>query len=186
MNRFDDDFGDPFPLSGEGLAGELARLEPRAPSAGLRERVARDLAAAEIVRSRGRSALGPRWLAERLVWAAGGAVAATLLAGVAGPRLPVAASVVPARDAVAEKTPPPSARVPAPPATGDVDSAAPPLEPVAEESLAWSDDGVHVLEDGLAARIYRHWVLERYPVSAGGGNLVLPREDVFVVPVSLR
>lgn len=58
-------------------------------------------------------------------------------------------------------------------------------EPIAEESLAWSDDGVHFLDGQIPARVIRHWVLERLP-GADGEGLVRPREDVFVDPVALR
>ena len=58
-------------------------------------------------------------------------------------------------------------------------------EPFAEESLAWSDDGVQFIDGQIPARVIRHWVLERFP-GADGEGLVRPREDVFVVPVALR
>jgi hypothetical protein len=58
-------------------------------------------------------------------------------------------------------------------------------EPIAEESLAWSDDGVQFIDGQIPARVIRHWVLERFS-GADGVGLVRPREDVFVVPVALR
>ena len=204
MNRFDDSPRDDASPRERRRLDDLARLAPRQPSRDLRDRVAAALA--EPRPSPEPSAPSSpsvrwRWFAERLAWAGGGAVAATLLAGIAGPRVPAAVApisvaIAPTEPAVAADGPAPDRPAPetlmdqAPPAEAVVASApvagTAALEPIAEESLAWTDEGVRFIDGQVPARVFRHWVLERYPVSADGGNLVLPREDVFVVPVSLR
>lgn len=178
MNPPDDVPHDDVAPSARTRLDELSRLVPTRPSAALRARVAAALAEPlpppVVPPSPSPSPVRWRWLAERLAWAGGGALVASLLAGLAGP--PAAVAIAPtAVPAV------PTERV-APVPSAAVDPAP---EPVAEESLAWSDDGVHYLADGFPARIYRHWVVERRPDPSGGESLV-PREDVFVVPASLR
>ena len=130
---------------------------------------------------------GLGWLAERMLWAAGGAIAAAVLL-LLQPR-PLPAGPLPAdtnRPAVAvdqAEAAPPGARETDMPAAALQDVAA--QEPIAEESLAWSDDGVQFIDGQIPARVIRHWVLERFS-GADGDGLVRPREDVFVVPVALR
>jgi hypothetical protein len=78
------------------------------------------------------------------------------------------------------------AAAPTPPAIAAAESQdARGRKPIAEESLAWSDDGVQFINGQIPARVIRHWVLERFP-GADGEGLVRPREDVFVVPMTLR
>lgn len=204
MNRFDDDDarGEPETEAAEGMILDLARLRPAAPSLALRERIAADLAAplgAETTSSARSPTPAPRsftWLAERMLWAAGGAIAAAvpfllqprpLPADTNRPTLAVdQAEASPGPDA-------PDASSAAPTAIASADApaiAAQPQviaaqEPIAEESLAWSDDGVQFIDGQIPARVIRHWVLERFPGTDGDGP-VRPREDVFVVPVALR
>ena len=181
MNHCDDFSRDDASPCERRLVDDLLRLSPRQPSEALRDRVAAALAEplpAPVASSPSSSpSVGWRWLAERLAWAGAGAVAATLLAGLFGPRAteavtPIAAPGTPASPVAA-----------ADPAPNPPDEQL--SEPVAEESLAWSDEGVRYLADGFPARIYRHWVLERHPDPSGRESF-LPREDVFVVPVALR
>ena len=178
MNTPDDASHDDVAPSARTRLDELSRLVPTRPSAALRARVAAALAEPlpppVAPTSPSPSPVRWRWLAERLAWAGGGALVASLLAGLAGP--PAAVAIAPTAVLAV-----PTERV-APVPSAAVDPAP---EPVAEESLAWSDDGVHYLADGFPARIYRHWVVERRPDPSGGESLV-PREDVFVVPASLR
>ena len=210
MNRFENDDAREEQGAGaaEGMILDLARLRPAAPRLALRERIAADLAAplSMVTTSSARSpTTAPRsftWLAERMLWAAGGAIAAAvpfllqprpLPAGplpaetnrpavavdqgqVAprGPEAPDASSAAPTAVAAAE-----------PPAIAAAPQAIAAQEPIAEESLAWSDDGVQFIDGQIPARVIRHWVLERFP-GANGDGLVRPREDVFVVPVALR
>lgn len=210
MNRFDDDDarGEPETEAAEGMILDLARLRPAAPSLALRERIAADLAAplgAETTSSARLPTPAPRsftWLAERMLWAAGGAIVAavpfllqprplpaeplpadTNRPAVAvdqgqvaprGPEAPDASSAAPTAVAAAE-----------PPAIAAASQDVAAQGPIAEESLAWSDDGVQFIDGQIPARVIRHWVLERFP-GADGEGLVRPREDVFVVPVALR
>ena len=210
MNRFENDDAreEQGAEAAEGMILDLARLRPAAPRLALRERIAADLAAplSMVTTSSARSpTTAPRsftWLAERMLWAAGGAIAAAvpfllqprpLPAGplpaetnrpavavdqgqVAprGPEAPDASSAAPTAVAAAE-----------PPAIAAAPQAIAAQEPIAEESLAWSDDGVQFIDGQIPARVIRHWVLERFP-GANGDGLVRPREDVFVVPVALR
>jgi hypothetical protein len=91
-----------------------------------------------------------------------------------GPEAPDASSAAPTAVAAAE-----------PPAIAAASQDVAAQGPIAEESLAWSDDGVQFIDGQIPARVIRHWVLERFP-GADGEGLVRPREDVFVVPVALR
>ena len=155
---------------------DLRRLVPAAPSAALRERIsaARALTVTERARPGGPAAPtagGLRWLGERLAWAAGGALAASLVvaawsggreaaAPVAGVATPVAASV---------------------PATSP-----PPAVAVAEEAVTWADEGVQFLDDRTPARILRRLAVERHVPAAGGAGYRVPREDLILLPVALQ
>jgi hypothetical protein len=210
VNRFENDDAreEPEAEAAEGMILDLARLRPAAPSLTLRERIAADLAAprsTEPTSSARSPTPAPRsfaWLAERMLWAAGGAIAAAV-PFLLQPR-PLPAEPLPAdtnRPAVAVDQ---AEAVPRGPEAPDASSAAPTAVavaapqviaaepqaiaaqgPIAEESLAWSDDGVQFIDGKIPARVIRHWVLERFP-GADGDGLVRPREDVFVVPVALR
>ena len=201
MNRFENDRAEQGAEATEGMILELARLRPAAPSVALRERIAADLAA-PLSRETMSSARSPMpaarsfgWLAERMLWAAGGAIAAAVPL-LLQPR-PLPAGPLPAdtnRPAVAvdqAEAAPRGAQSPDMPAAAPMAiAAAEPQgvaaqEPIAEESLAWSDDGVQFIDGQIPARVIRHWVLERFS-GADGVGLVRPREDVFVVPVALR
>ncbi len=204
MNRFDDDDAreEPEAEAAEGMILDLARLRPAAPSLALRERIAADLAAplgtATTLSARSPTP-APRafaWLAERMLWAAGGAIVAAVPFLIQPRPLPADTN----RPAVAVDQ---AEAAPRGPEAPDPSSAAPPViaaapqaiaaqpqaiaaqEPIAEESLAWSDDGVQFIDGQIPARVIRHWVLERFPGADGDGP-VRPREDVFVVPVALR
>lgn len=209
MNRFENDDAreEQGAEAAEGMILDLARLRPAAPSLALRERIAADLAAplgAETTSSARLPTPAPRsftWLAERMLWAAGGAIAAAVPL-LLQPR-PLPGGPLPAetnRPTVAvdqgqvaprgPEAPDPSSGAPPVIAAAPQAIAAQPLaiaaqEPIAEESLAWSDDGVQFIDGQIPARVIRHWVLERFP-GADGDGLVRPREDVFVVPVALR
>ena len=198
MNRCDDDDARDAPEieAAEGMLPDLARLRPAAPRLALRERIAADLATTgcpEPLASLRSPAHSPRdvgWLAERMLWAAGGAIAAAVPL-LLQPR-PVPADPYPFPVAIdragvtppAAEAPDDSSAVPM-----AIAAAEPPDDgvqaPIAEESLAWSDDGVHFLDGQIPARVIRHWVIERFPGADGEGPF-RPREDVFVVPVALR
>ena len=195
MNRFENDDAreEQGAEAAEGMILDLARRRPAAARVALRERIAADLAAplsretTFMARSPTPAPRGLGWLAERMLWAAGGAIAAAVLL-LLQPR-PLPAGPLPAdtnRPAVAvdqAEAAPPGARETDMPAAALQDVAA--QEPIAEESLAWSDDGVQFIDGQIPARVIRHWVLERFS-GADGDGLVRPREDVFVVPVALR
>ena len=221
MNRFENDRAEQGPDVAEGMILDLARLRPAAPSVALRERIAADLAAplsretTSSVRSPTPTPRGLGWLAERMLWAAGGAIAAAvplLLQPRPLPAGPLPADTnQPAVAVVQAEAAPRGAQSPDMPAAAPQVMAAEPQgvaaepqgvaaepqgvaaepqgyaaqEPIAEESLAWSDDGVQFIDGQIPARVIRHWVLERFS-GADGVGLVRPREDVFVVPVALR
>ena len=212
MNRFENDRAEQGAEATEGMILDFARLRPAAPSVALRERIAADLAAPKSreTTSLARSLTPPprsfAWLAERLLWAAGGAIAAAVPLLLQPQPLPADTN----RPAVAgnqaeavprgARAPDMPTAAPSPPvivaAEPQVAAAEPQViaaepqgaavqEPMAEESLAWSDDGVQFIDGQIPARVIRHWVLERSS-GADGVGLVRPREDVFVVPVALR
>ena len=212
MNRFENDRAEQGAEATEGMILDFARLRPAAPSVALRERIAADLAAPKSTEptSLARSLTPPprsfAWLAERLLWAAGGAIAAAVPLLLQPQPLPAdtnrPAVAVDQAEAVPRgaRAPDMPTAAPSPPvivaAETQVAAAEPQViaaepqgaavqEPMAEESLAWSDDGVQFIDGQIPARVIRHWVLERSS-GADGVGLVRPREDVFVVPVALR
>jgi hypothetical protein len=86
VNRFENDDAreEQGAEAAEGMILDLARLRPAVPSQTLRERIAADLAA-PLSREATSSARSPTpaprsfaWLAERMLWAAGGAIAAAV------------------------------------------------------------------------------------------------------------
>lgn len=224
MNRFENDREEQGAEAAEGMILDFVRLRPAAPSVALRERIAADLAA-PLSRETTSSARSPSppprsfaWLAERLLWAAGGAIAAAVPLllqprplpagplpadtnrsvaaidqaeaappGARAPDMPAAASTAPAIAAAEPKviTAAPQGVTAAPQVIAAAPQGVAAQEPIAEESLAWSDDGVQFIDGQIPARVIRHWVLERF-MGADGVGLVCPREDVFVVPVALR
>ena len=156
------------PTDDAAFEAKLAALVPAAPSPDLRWRVAEALAGRPAVRPAG------GWLAERLLWACGGAAAGVLAASLGF------APVVdpPVRSPIAA----PGSAVPmTPPAT----AATAPAVDVAEEAVAWDDAGVQFLDDRTPARILRRVAVERHR-PAGGAEYHVPREDVILVPVALR
>ena len=100
------------------------------------------------------------WLVERMLWTAGGAVAVWLLV----PR--AVSSTGPAPDASAPQV-----------------ASAP---RISEEPLAWSDEGVQLVDGGTPARMLRRLVLERHRSADGSAEVQVPREDVILLPVALR
>jgi len=78
----DDDLEQQGPEPHEATIRDLARLRPAVPSAALRRRIAAELATTTPEDSRRRDSpprrRGLGWVAERVLWAAGGAIAATL------------------------------------------------------------------------------------------------------------
>ena len=189
MNRFENDREEQEAEAAEGMILDLARLRPATPRQALRERIAADLAtptSMETTLSARSPTPAPRsfaWLGERMLWAAGGAIAAAVPLLLQQRPLPAEPQVIAAEPEMIAAEPQAVAAEPQAVAAepqGDVAR-----EPFAEESLAWSDDGVQFLDGQIPARVIRHWVLERFP-GADGDGLVRPREDVFVVPVALR
>jgi len=158
------------------LAAECRALRPVAPSAALTARITACLDDREASSVR---AAAPRptvsWFAERLAWAAGGAVVAAGIMSAVVPRAPGegAGSARPDAPVVAAAAAAPE--VEAPPA---------PAEWV-DESVGWSDEGIALIDGALPARVLRHFVLER-PAAGPDRGIVRPREDVFVVPVAIR
>lgn len=149
------------------IEARLAALVPAAPSAALKSRVAAALAAAPA------RPAAVRWLAERLLWAGAGAVAASLALTLAPA---VAPPVAPPAATAADRTGPAAAE--------PVAATEPPVE-VAEEAVAWADAGIQFLDDQTPARILRRVAVERHR-PAGGAEYRVPREDVILMPVALR
>ena len=109
-----------------------------------------------------------RRLAERLLWACGGAAVGAFAASAA---FMLAAGPVPRSVALAA----PAAAAPA---------VQPPID-VTEESVAWADAGVQFIDDRTPARVLRRVAVERHR-PAGGAEYHVPREDVILVPVALQ
>nr|MCS5617376.1 hypothetical protein [Pirellulales bacterium] len=57
---------------------------------------------------------------------------------------------------------------------------------VAEEAIAWSDEGVRFIDGTTPARVLRRSVLERYLADDGRAEVRVPREDFIFLPVALR
>ncbi len=144
------------------LEAHLAALTPAAPSVELRERVARAVAAPAALPARG------RWLAQRLLWACGGAAAGALAASLAFAVRPAA----PERRGAAAAEP-----------AVVVAMAGPPVE-ITEEEVAWTDAGVQYVNERTPARVLRRVAIERHR-PAGGAEFRVSREDVILLPVSL-
>jgi hypothetical protein len=151
----------------ERLAAELAGLRPVRSGPDLRERIAAEL------RETGAGPAPRRRLAaigERLAWAAGGAVAASLAFVLAG-----AGSGV--RDRLA----------------GDAIAGSGPVAPVAarplqvrEEPVSWTDEGIRFIDERTPARVVRRKVIERRMTGDGSAEVRVPREDFIFLPVALR
>jgi len=161
----------PDTIADDRLAADLAGLQPAAASADLRNRIAAELAAPVAPIPARRLVRG---IAERLAWAAAGALAASLVITLASGRRepgepPATLSAEPA--AVAGFAAEPS-------------QAGRPL--VAEEAIAWSDEGVRFIDGTTPARVLRRSVLERHLADDGRAEVRIPREDFIFLPVALR
>lgn len=158
------------------LAAECRSLRPVAPSAALTARITACLDDREASSLRAAAPWAKvTWFAERLAWAAGGAVVAAGIMSAVVPRAPQQAGIVALPDA------PPVATLATAPV---VEAPTAPAEWV-DESVGWSDEGIALIDGALPARVLRHFVLER-PVAGPDRGIVRPREDVFVVPVAIR
>ena len=150
---------------------DLAALEPAAPSGGLRERIAAELAAAPATptrRARGADLKPTRGQAissviERLAWAVGGALAATVVLG-------LTAGDAPRRDG--------SERIVV------AGPEVPETRPLSEQTGRWADEGVTFLDDTTPARILRRMVVERHRAPDGLAEVRVPRADVSLLPVA--
>ena len=107
---------------------------------------------------------------ERLAWAAGGAVAASLAFVLAG-----------AGAGVRDRLP------------GDAIAGDGPVAPVAaravqirEEPVSWTDEGIRFIDDHTPARVVRRKVIERRMAGDGSAEVCVPREDFIFLPVALR
>jgi hypothetical protein len=160
----------PNPDPCERLAAELAGLRPVRSGPDLRARIAAELretgaSPAPAAPRRRLAAIG-----ERLAWAAGGAVAASLAFVLAG-----AGSGV--RDRLA----------------GDTIAGGGPVAPVAarplqvrEEPVSWTDEGIRFIDERTPARVVRRKVIERRMTGDGSAEVRVPREDFIFLPVALR
>ncbi len=100
------------------------------------------------------------WLGERLLWTAGGAVAAWMILVQINP-----APIKPAE-----------------PSASPVASAS----RVTEEPTAWLDGGVQLIGGNTPARMLHRKVIERRQSDDGTVLVQVPREDVILVPVKLH
>jgi hypothetical protein len=109
-------------------------------------------------------------IGERLAWAAGGAVAASLAFVLAG-----------AGSGVRDRLP------------GDTIAGGGPVAPVAarplqvrEEPVSWTDEGIRFIDERTPARVVRRKVIERRMTGDGSAEVCVPREDFIFLPVALR
>lgn len=107
---------------------------------------------------------------ERLIWATGGAPAASLaflIAGAApsGREQPVVATV---HDI--SLMPPAAASSPQ----------------VREEAIGWTDEGIRFMNTSTPTRVVRRKVIERHLAADGIAEVRVPREDMILLPVALR
>jgi len=161
----------------ERLAADLAGLRPMAASADLRARIAADLASAvEPAASRAGGGLW-RGVAERLAWAAAGAIAASLVLLVSRGQAAAALARAVAEPAVSVEE-------------GGIEagfrSPRPRTSRMSEQPIAWSDEGIRFLDGVTPARIIRRRVIERHLADDGRAEVHVPREDVIFLPVALR
>lgn len=165
-----DDPGQRERAADERLSAQLAGLRPAQPGPELRARIAAELSLEPRDRfapppSRPRAAIG-----ERLAWAAGGAVTASLAFLLAGAmpagREPAAVATVAA--------------------TGPAEPAAVRPARIREEPVRWSDEGIRFVDQFTAARVLRRTVIERHLAGDGAAEVQVPREDVIFLPVALR
>jgi hypothetical protein len=155
----------------ERLSAELGGLRPVQPGGDLRARIAAELARVEPC-----DAAGPpprrrlRAIGERLAWAAGGAVAASLALLLAGAEFTGREPTAVARVTAVEPTP--------------VAAATP--SRVSEDAVSWSDEGIRFVDEFTPARVLRRTVIERHLAGDGAAEVRVPREDVILLPVALR
>jgi hypothetical protein len=170
----------------ERLAADLAGLRPMAASADLRARIAADLASAvEPAASRAGGGLW-RGVAERLAWAAAGAIAASLVLLVSRGQ-PASESAGPeAAAALARAVAEPAVSVEEGGIEAGFRSPRPRTSRMSEQPIAWSDEGIRFLDGVTPARIIRRRVIERHLADDGRAEVHVPREDVIFLPVALR
>ena len=165
-----DDPGQRERTADERLPAQLAGLRPARPWPELRARIAAELAR----EPRDRVAPSPPRplgaIGERLAWAAGGAVAASLAFLLAG--------VVPAGHE------PAAVATVAAPGPAELAAARPPR--VRDEAVSWSDEGIRFVDELTPARVLRRKVIERHLAGDGAAEVQVPREDVIFLPVALR
>ena len=154
----------------ERISAQLAGLRPVEPGPGLRSRIAAELPlpgadSFETLARRRRVPVG-----ERLAWAAGGAVAASLVFLLGG--------VVPSGR---EQAP-----VAAVTAVDSVPAAAARPSQVRDEAVSWFDEGIRFVDEFTPARVLRRKVIERHVAGDGTAEVRVPREDVIFLPVALR
>lgn len=186
-------------LAATPLERDLAALLPAAPSVGLRERIAAELSSGPAMLTRGADFEAPRGadfqsarnepasapasaprgravrgIIERLAWAVGGAVAASLMLG------------LPAGDAGREV----ASERPAEADPAAIVAAERPAEPAVplrfEQAGRWADEGVRFLDDTTPARILRRMVVERHRAPGGQAEVRVPRADVILLPVAFQ
>ncbi len=133
----------------------LRGLRPASPSMSLEGRIA-----AALPQPKSRQSTWAAWLGERLLWTAGGAVAACLLL-MQFVSVPVKRST---------------------PAASPVASA----PRVSEQPAAWLDGGVQLIGGKTPARLLHRQVIERRQSADGSYVVQVPREDVILLPVALH
>ena len=165
---------DPNFANGDRLAADLAGLRPVDPGPALRARIAAELAAtgpgSAVPRSRAARGFG-----ERLLWAAGGAVAASLVFLASGGGLRSGDEPAGVVAVTGSTSPSPS------PVTAE--ARAPRMR---EEAVGWSDEGIRFVDEFTPARVLRRTVIERHLADDGHAEVQVPREDVIFLPVALR
>lgn len=140
------------------VENELRTLRPAAPSPEMARRIAASL---EMPPAATLPSLFTWWV-ERLLWSGGGAVATVF-------------AIVMLRQTTAPHASPPE----------KLAASTAPAAQIAEEPLAWTDEGVRFISDQIPARLLRRVSLERH-LADDGTEVQVPREDVILVPVALR
>jgi hypothetical protein len=154
----------------ERLSAQLAGMRPIEPGSSMWSQIAADLATQSHDSFQGASRCTRAAVGERLMWATGGAIAASLaflLAGTApvGREQPVAAAEHDISLVAPGEASPPQVR---------------------EEAIGWIDEGIRFTNTSTPTRVVRRRVIKRHLANDGIAEVRVPREDVILLPVALR
>ena len=154
----------------ERLSAQLAGMGPIEPGFNVRSRIAAELATQSHDSFQNASRCRLAACGERLIWATGGAVAASLVFLLAG-------------------TPPVGREQPVVATVHDntlMEPVAASSPQVREEAITWADEGIRFMNASTPTRVVRRSVIERHVATDGFAEVRVPREDVILLPVDLR